>query len=243
MAQRQKDPCGLCRCRPAMCTTSTCDLEEIPLDDEDPNSIEFKILEFYVKRHVFKKSSAVCSPKLLRTRSLSQRGLGIWSANESWTQVPWPCRHSQSSEKPINLAKKKSSWRTLLGGGVKEEASQSSLMVIQAESQSILAGQDGLPTQQSPRSPSNVQQCLEPEGRLLGASSSPTTKSFPSLCAWWFISSQLLPWPQAGHSSCFCFPSYYYSRIIALLVSRLSREEKDGSEVWQNWFSGSTVHK
>ncbi|XP_019600233.2 apoptosis facilitator Bcl-2-like protein 14 [Rhinolophus sinicus] len=147
-----------------MCTTSACDLEEIPLDDEDPNSMEFKILEFYVKHHVFKKSSAVCSPKPLRTRSLSQRGLGIWSANESWTQVPWPCRHSQSSEKPINLAKKKSSWRTLLGGGgVKEEASQSSLTVIQAESQSILAGQDGLPTQQSPRSPSNVQQCLEPE--------------------------------------------------------------------------------
>lgn len=232
MAQRQKDPCGLCRCRPAMCTTSACDLEEIPLDDEDPNSIEFKILEFYVKCHAFKKSSAVCSPKLLRTRSLSQRGLGIWSANESWTQVPWPCRNSQSSEKPINIAKKKSSWITLLrGGGVKEEASQSSLTVIQDESQRILESQDGLPTQHSP---SNLQQCLEPKGRLLGASSSPTTKSFPSLYAWWFISSQLVPWPQTGHSSCLCFPSYYYSRIIALLVSRLSREEKDGSEVWQN---------
>lgn len=168
MAQRQKDPCGLCRCRPAMCTTSACDLEEIPLDDEDPNSIEFKILEFYVKRHVFKNSSAVCSPKLLRTRSLSQRGLGIWSANESWTQVSWPCRNSQSSEKPINLAKKKSSWRILFGGGGKEEASQSSPTVIQVESQNILEGQDGLPSQQSSMSPSNVQQHLEPEGRLLG---------------------------------------------------------------------------
>lgn len=144
-----------------MCTTSACDLEEIPLDDEDPNSIEFKILEFYVKCHAFKKSSAVCSPKLLRTRSLSQRGLGIWSANESWTQVPWPCRNSQSSEKPINLAKKKSSWiRLLRGGGVKEETSQSSLTVIQDESQRILESQGGLPTQHSP---SNVQQCLEPK--------------------------------------------------------------------------------
>ncbi|KAF6338892.1 BCL2 like 14 [Rhinolophus ferrumequinum] len=146
-----------------MCTTSACDLEEIPLDDEDPNSIEFKILEFYVKRHVFKNSSAVCSPKLLRTRSLSQRGLGIWSANESWTQVSWPCRNSQSSEKPINLAKKKSSWRILFGGGGKEEASESSPTVIQVESQSILEGQDGRPSQQSSMSPSNVQQHLEPE--------------------------------------------------------------------------------
>lgn len=143
-----------------MCTTSACDLEEIPLDDEDPNSIEFKILEFYAKCHVFKKSSAVCSPKLLRTRSLSQRGLGIWSPNESWTQVSWPCRNSQSSEKPIHLAKKKSSWRTLFGGGEKEEASQSSPTVIQAESLRILEDQGGLPSQQSP---SNVRQRLEPE--------------------------------------------------------------------------------
>ncbi|KAM5254678.1 apoptosis facilitator Bcl-2-like protein 14 isoform 1-T3 [Hipposideros larvatus] len=112
-----------------MCTSSACDLEEIPLDDEDSNSMEFQILEFYVKHHVFKDSSAVCSPKLLRTRSLSQRGMESLSANESWTQVSWPCRHSQSSEKPINLAKKKSSWRTLLGVVEKEKASPSSSTV------------------------------------------------------------------------------------------------------------------
>lgn len=46
---------------------------------------------------------------------------------------------------------------------MKEEASQSSVTVIQAGSQSIRAGQDGLPTPHSPMSPSNVQQCLEPE--------------------------------------------------------------------------------
>uniref|UniRef100_G1L595 BCL2 like 14 n=3 Tax=Ailuropoda melanoleuca TaxID=9646 RepID=G1L595_AILME len=116
--------------RPAMCTTSACDLEEIPLDDDDTNSIEFKILAFYAKHHVFKNTPAVFSPKLPRTRSFSQRGLGGWSANEPWTQVSWPCRNSPSSEKPLNLAKKKSSWRTLFGVIEKEEDSQSSPEVV-----------------------------------------------------------------------------------------------------------------
>ncbi|KAG3292379.1 apoptosis facilitator Bcl-2-like protein 14 [Ictidomys tridecemlineatus] len=108
-----------------MCSTSTCDLEDIPLDDDDPNSIEFKILAFYTKHHVLKSAPAVFSPKLPRTRSLSQKGLGSWAA-ESWTQMPWPCRQSSSSEKPIQLGKKKSSWKTLFGGTEKEESPQSS---------------------------------------------------------------------------------------------------------------------
>ena len=93
-----------------MCTASPCDLEEIPLDDEDSDSLEFKILEFYVKHHVFQNTSAILSPKHLRTRSLSQKGPERWPVSEAWTQGPWPCRHSQSSEKAINLTKKKSSW-------------------------------------------------------------------------------------------------------------------------------------
>ncbi|XP_016011856.2 apoptosis facilitator Bcl-2-like protein 14 isoform X1 [Rousettus aegyptiacus] len=146
-----------------MCTTSVCDLEEISLDDDDPNSIEFKILEFYVKHHVFKNTSAVFSPKLLRTRSLSQKGVGSQSANESWTQVSWPCRNSRSSEKPISLAKKKSSWRTLFGVIEKEEDSPSSPSEIQAESLGAAEYQGRLHGQQRSRTLSNVEQRLEPE--------------------------------------------------------------------------------
>uniref|UniRef100_A0A673TR82 BCL2 like 14 n=3 Tax=Suricata suricatta TaxID=37032 RepID=A0A673TR82_SURSU len=109
----------------AMCTASACDLEEIPLDDDDPNSIEFKILAFYAKHHVFKNTPAASSPKLPRTRSLSQRGLGSWPSNESWTQVTWAWRTSPSTEKATNLGKKKSSWRTLFGVVEKEENEQS----------------------------------------------------------------------------------------------------------------------
>ncbi|PNI98496.1 BCL2L14 isoform 9, partial [Pan troglodytes] len=58
-----------------MCSTSACDLEEIPLDDDDLNTIEFKILAYYTRHHVFKSTPALFSPKLLRTRTLSQRGL------------------------------------------------------------------------------------------------------------------------------------------------------------------------
>ncbi|KAL1775743.1 apoptosis facilitator Bcl-2 14 [Sigmodon hispidus] len=94
-----------------MCSTSVCDLEDIPLDDDDPNSIEFKILAFYARHHVFKNTPAVFSPKLSRTRSLSQRALGTWST-DSWTQVTLPCSCSPSSEKHISLGKKKSSWKT-----------------------------------------------------------------------------------------------------------------------------------
>ncbi|XP_054446903.1 apoptosis facilitator Bcl-2-like protein 14 isoform X2 [Pteronotus mesoamericanus] len=105
-----------------MCTPSMWDLEEISLEEDDTNSLEFQILEHYTRHHVFKNTPAVLSPKLLRTRSLSQRGLGSWSANESWTQVSWPCRSSRSSDKPINLAKKKSSWRSFFGGAETKEA-------------------------------------------------------------------------------------------------------------------------
>nr|KAF6367685.1 BCL2 like 14 [Myotis myotis] len=142
-----------------MCTTSACDLEEIPLDDDDPNSIEFKILEFYAKHHVFKSTSAVFSPKLPRTRSLSQRGLGSWSANESW-----PCRSSRSSEKPINLTKKKSSWRSLFGVAEKDEDSESLPTEIQAQGSKRVEYEGGLHTQQCSRSLSNVEQRLENQG-------------------------------------------------------------------------------
>lgn len=149
-----------------MGTTSVCDLEEIPLDDDDPNSIEFKILEFYAKHHVFKSTSAVFSPKLLRTRSLSQRGLGSWSANESWTQVSWPCRSSRSSEKSINLTKKKSSWRSLFGVAEKDEDSESLPKEIQAQGSKRGEYKGGLHTQQCSRSLSNVEQRSEGQGRL-----------------------------------------------------------------------------
>uniref|UniRef100_A0A2K5TUG1 BCL2 like 14 n=1 Tax=Macaca fascicularis TaxID=9541 RepID=A0A2K5TUG1_MACFA len=144
-----------------MCSTSACDLEEIPLDDDDLNTIEFKILAYYARHHVFKSTPALFSPKLLRTRSLSQRGLGNWSANESWTQVSWPCRNSQSSEKAINLGKKKSSWKALFGV-VEKEDSQSSPAKISAQGQRTLEYQ-GSHSQQWSRSLSSVEQCLEHE--------------------------------------------------------------------------------
>ncbi|XP_003797817.1 apoptosis facilitator Bcl-2-like protein 14 isoform X1 [Otolemur garnettii] len=143
-----------------MCSTSSCDLEEIPLDDDDPNSLEFKILAYYVSHHVFKSTPAVTSPKLSRTRSLSQRGLENWSANESWTQVSWPCRNSRSSEKTINLAKKKSSWKVLLGLVEKEEDSQS--LSPQEQGHRTAKYQGGFPGQWS-RSLSNVDRCLDHE--------------------------------------------------------------------------------
>ncbi|XP_025735756.1 apoptosis facilitator Bcl-2-like protein 14 [Callorhinus ursinus] len=143
-----------------MCTTSSCDLEEIPLDDDDTSSIEFKILAFYAKHHVFKNSPAVFSPKLLRTRSWSQKGLRGWSANESRTQVSWPCRDSPSSEKPLNLAKKKSSWRTLFGVIEKEEDAPSSPVPVL---QGAIAYQAGPQSQQWSRSLTNVEQHAERE--------------------------------------------------------------------------------
>ncbi|XP_032247660.1 apoptosis facilitator Bcl-2-like protein 14 [Phoca vitulina] len=141
-----------------MCTTSACDLEEIPLDEDDTGSIEFRILAFYAKHHVFKNSPAVFSPKRLRTRSWSQKGLRGWPANESWTQVSWPCRNSPSSEKPLNLAKKKSSWRTLFGVTEKEEDAQSSPVFVL---QGATAHQAGPQSQQWSRSLTNVEQHAE----------------------------------------------------------------------------------
>ncbi|XP_006164860.1 apoptosis facilitator Bcl-2-like protein 14 isoform X1 [Tupaia chinensis] len=145
---------------PDMCSTSMYDLEEVPLDDDDPNSLEFKILAFYVRHHVFKNTPDVFSPKLLRTRSLSQKGLTSWSTNESWTQVPWPTRHCGPSEKPVNLAKKKSSWRTFFGVLEKEEESQSLPTVAHTQGPRTMEFQ-GLTNQQWPRSLSNVEQRVE----------------------------------------------------------------------------------
>lgn len=180
-----------------MCTPSACDLEEIPLEEDDTRSMEFQILEHYAKHHVFRAMAAVSSPKPLRTRSLSQKVLGSWSANESWTQVAWPCRSSRSSEKPINLAKKKSSWRTLFEGAETEAGSQSSATETQAKNRRRAEFQGSRPTQQRARSSSNVEECIEAEGRLVGVwiLFSPVTKSLPSLCAWQLISSQLVMWP------------------------------------------------
>ncbi|XP_036889823.1 apoptosis facilitator Bcl-2-like protein 14 [Sturnira hondurensis] len=146
-----------------MGTPSACDLEEIPLEEDDTKSIEFQILEHYAKQHVFKTMAAVSSPKLLRTRSLSQKVLGSWSANESWTQVSWPCRSSQSSEKPINLAKKKSSWRTLFEGAETEAGSQSSTTETQAKNRRQAEFQGPRPTRRGARSSSKVEEYIEVE--------------------------------------------------------------------------------
>ncbi|XP_055136599.2 apoptosis facilitator Bcl-2-like protein 14 [Symphalangus syndactylus] len=144
-----------------MCSTSECDLEEISLDDDDLNTIEFKILAYYTRHHVFKSTPALFSPKLLRTRSLSQGGLGNCSANESWTQVSWPCRNSQSSEKIINLGKKKSSWKALFGV-VERQGSQSTPANVSAQGQRTLEYQDSH-SQQGSRCLSTAEQCSEHE--------------------------------------------------------------------------------
>ncbi|XP_004387375.1 apoptosis facilitator Bcl-2-like protein 14 [Trichechus manatus latirostris] len=141
-----------------MCTAHECDLEEIPLDDDDSSSIEFKILAFYAKHHVFKSTSAVFSPKLLRTRSLSQKGLGSWSANDPLTLGPRPCRSFRSSEKPI--PKKKTSWRTLFGVGEKEEDSTETHF---QGGQRPVERQGVLHWQHWSRSLSDVEQRIEPE--------------------------------------------------------------------------------
>ncbi|XP_007469402.1 PREDICTED: apoptosis facilitator Bcl-2-like protein 14 [Lipotes vexillifer] len=146
-----------------MCTTSACNLEEIPLDDDDPDSMEFKILDFYVKHHAFKNTSAVFSRELPRTSTLSQKGPESWPANKPWTQGPWTCRNSPSTEKAINVAKKKSSWRTLFGVAEKEEDPQSSPLEIRFERQSPVGPQSVPHGPQWPRSLSNVEQRLERE--------------------------------------------------------------------------------
>lgn len=148
-----------------MCSTSVYDLEDIPLEDDDPNSIEFKILAFYARHHVFKNTPAVFSPKLSRTRSLSQKALGTWST-DSWTQVSLPCRGSPSSEKNISLGKKKSSWRTLFRVAEKEEGPPSSPKEIRAQGPQgpfPVERQSGFHNQHWPRSLSSVEQRLESE--------------------------------------------------------------------------------
>lgn len=147
-----------------MCSTSVYDLEDIPLEDDDPNSIEFKILAFYARHHVFKSTPAVFSPKLSRTRSLSQKALGTWST-DSWTQISLPCRDSLSSEKHISLGKKKSSWRTLFRVTEKEEEPPSSPKEIHAQGPFPVERQGR--NQHWSRSLSSVEQCLESEGRLV----------------------------------------------------------------------------
>ncbi|XP_049738467.1 apoptosis facilitator Bcl-2-like protein 14 [Elephas maximus indicus] len=143
--------------RSTMYTTRECDLEEIPLDDDDSSSIEFQILAFYAKHHVFKSTPAVFSPKLLRIRSLSQKGLECLSANDPLTLGLRACRSSRSSEKPI--PKKKPSWRTIFGGGEKEDSTE-----IHAHgSQTPLEYQGAFHNQQWARSLSNVERCREAE--------------------------------------------------------------------------------
>ncbi|XP_077612589.1 apoptosis facilitator Bcl-2-like protein 14 isoform X2 [Crocuta crocuta] len=142
-----------------MCTVSARDLEEIPLDDDDPDSMEFKILAFYAKHHVFRNTHAASSSKLPRARSLSQRGLGSWPANE-WTQVSWAWRTSPSTEKAANLGKKKSSWRTLFGVAEREENEQSPPMFhLQGRTVAEFQG----PSQPRTRSLSNVGPRIEHE--------------------------------------------------------------------------------
>ncbi|XP_077026195.1 apoptosis facilitator Bcl-2-like protein 14 [Tamandua tetradactyla] len=142
-----------------MCSPSACDLEEIPLDDDDSNSMEFKILAFYVKHHTFKSTPVVFSPKMQRTRSLSQS----WSVSESWAQMSWPCRASQSSEKPINTGKKKSSWKILFGVVEKEEDTQSLPTQAQAQGPKSPAGPSSPHSPQWSRSLFNVEQHVEQE--------------------------------------------------------------------------------
>lgn len=191
-----------------MCTPGVCDLEEIPLEEDDTNSIEFQILEHYAKHHVFKIMAAVSSPKLLRTRSLSQKVLGSWSSNESWTQVSWPCRTSRSSEKPINLAKKKSSWRTLFGGAETEAGSQSSTTETQAKNRRQAECRGGRRAQPRAGSSSNVEEFIEVEGRLGGDSFLPCNQIFPLFVC---MAVHLLPTGNGalGRASlCLSFPSY-----------------------------------
>ncbi|XP_040822883.1 apoptosis facilitator Bcl-2-like protein 14 isoform X2 [Ochotona curzoniae] len=129
-----------------MYSTSASDLEEIPLEDDDLNSLEFKILAFYVRHHAFKKTPAAFSPELLRTGSVSQRGLESLSANESLTQVPWISRNSRSSEKFITSGKKKSSWRAILGVLGKEEDEQDSSPVLQSSGIAVTKGISSIST-------------------------------------------------------------------------------------------------
>ncbi|XP_055974244.1 LOW QUALITY PROTEIN: apoptosis facilitator Bcl-2-like protein 14 [Sorex fumeus] len=141
-----------------MCTAGLSDLEEIPLDDDDSGSIEFQILAYYVKHHVFKNHATLFSPKRSRTRSLSQKGLGGWTASDPWPPLPWASRQSSPGEQTINLTKKKSSWRTLFGVTEKEE---SPTLREGNESPQVEKCAAGPPGRQWTRSLSSVDQRVE----------------------------------------------------------------------------------
>lgn len=141
-----------------MCTASLNDLEEIPLEEDDTGSVEFQILAYYVKHHVFKNHSTLFSPKRPRTRSLG-KGLGSWAASESWPSLPWAARQSPAPEQTISLTKKKSSWRTLFGVTEKEELQ--SACEIESESPKVEKCQTGPQGHQWTRSLSNVEQRVE----------------------------------------------------------------------------------
>nr|XP_004611366.1 unnamed protein product [Sorex araneus] len=141
-----------------MCTAGLSDLEEIPLDDDDTGSIEFQILAYYVKHHVFKNHATLFSPQRPRTRSLSQKGLGSWSATESWPPLPWPGRQPSPGEQTINLTKKKSSWRALFGVTEKEESPSPRESTQSPRVEKCVAGPPG---RQWTRSLSNADQRVE----------------------------------------------------------------------------------
>uniref|UniRef100_A0A8C1A048 Apoptosis facilitator Bcl-2-like protein 14 n=1 Tax=Castor canadensis TaxID=51338 RepID=A0A8C1A048_CASCN len=110
-----------------MCSSGSCDLEDIPLEDDDPDSIEFKILAYYTRHHVFKSSPEAFSPQRQGAASQPQKGRG--------TQVSPPFIYSSSSEKNVNLGKKKSSWRTFFGATQKEDDLLSWPGLIRAQGQ------------------------------------------------------------------------------------------------------------
>lgn len=169
-----------------MCSSSECDLEDIPLEDDDPNSIESKILAFYARHHVFKNPPAVFSPKPSRTRSLSQKALLSWSP-DSWTQGSASCRSSTSSEKFITFGKKKSSWRTFFRAAEKEEGPPSSPKEVRTQGVQgpfTVDRQSGFHSQHWARSLSSVEQRLESEGRLVEGSLSHPSPSAHVLRGW-----------------------------------------------------------
>ncbi|XP_042527489.1 apoptosis facilitator Bcl-2-like protein 14 [Dipodomys spectabilis] len=107
-------------------SSSTCELEDVPLSDDDPDSMEFKILAFYARHHAF-KGSPIFPAKLQRTRTEPQKGPGPWAA-DAWTQHgPGSWRHTAMlGEKSLGFGKRPS-WRRLFGGGAgREEDSPSS---------------------------------------------------------------------------------------------------------------------
>ncbi|KAM5262750.1 apoptosis facilitator Bcl-2-like protein 14 [Ctenodactylus gundi] len=135
-----------------MCSTSTCDLEDIPLEDDDPAGIELKILEFYLQHHVF-------SPKVLRTRSLSQQGLG----SQSPTLECQAGTTSPSSKKRVNLGKRWFFSRASPGGTEREDQQQGSPWETRSRASRPVEYSGFSLSQPWSRSLSNVTQRLEDE--------------------------------------------------------------------------------